>query len=350
MLSRIWIYSQKRLYLIVSYDTMNYQKPPYQITNTILRLIQEISQKIGEANTLNLDKPPTQLRKANRIKSIFSSLSIEGNSLSMEQITSILNNRRVIGPEIDIIEVRNAIEVYELLPCLQPTKQSHLLRAHKVLMKNILNNAGQYRSSGVGIVKGNKVEHIAPPAHLVSSQIDGLLQYCNDKNELTLIKSCVFHYEFEFIHPFSDGNGRMGRLWQTLLLMQEFPIFQFIPVEHMIKNQQEEYYRTLALSDKHGHSTAFVEYMLERISKAIGELLNLTNVQDNFYTRIDKAKDEFIGLEFSRLDYMKIHKTISTSKASRDLKKAVDLNWLAKKGDKRTTKYHFKSTIPIIRA
>ncbi len=321
---------------------MNYQKPPYQITSVILKLIQEISQKIGEANTLNLNKPPTELRKNNRIKSIYSSLSIEGNSLSLDQMTSIINNQRVIGPKLDIIEVQNAIEVYNLLPTFNPSKKTDLLKAHKILMRSILKNAGKFRTSSVGIAKGNNIEHIAPPAQIVPNHISNLLNYLKDKNELTLIKSCVFHYEFEFIHPFSDGNGRMGRLWQTLLLMQEFPIFEFIPIEHLIMNKQEEYYKTLSISDKQGHSTLFVEYMLERIDEALKELLNITNIKDSFEARIDKALTNFRKKKFSRMEYMKLHKTISSAKASRDLKKAVELKILSKKGDKRTTVYTFE--------
>ena len=327
--------------MILSYDAMNYQKPPYQITNLILKLIQEISQKIGEANTLNLDKPTTNLRKNNRIKSIYSSLSIEGNSLTLDQITSIINNKRVLGPRLDIIEVKNAIEAYNLLRTLNPSKRTDLIKTHKILMKDIITNAGKFRSRSVGIVKGDKIEHIAPPSQLVPSQIANLLTYSKDKNEITLIKSCVFHYEFEFIHPFADGNGRMGRLWQTLILMQDFPVFEFIPIEHLIKNKQAEYYQALSTSDKLGHSTVFIEYMLDRINEAIKELLNTSNIIDSFESRIEKAKDYFNKLDFSRIDYMKLHKTISSAKASRDLKKAVVSNLITKKGDKRTTKYRF---------
>lgn len=320
---------------------MEYQKPPYKVTSTILKLIQEIAQKIGEANTLSLNKPPTELRRKNRIKSIFSSLAIEGNSLSLDQVTSILENKRVLGPKQDVLEVRNAMEVYDLLATLKPTKKSDLLRAHRILMKDILDTAGKFRAGSVGIVKGDKIEHIAPPSQLVPSQISNLLTYCQDEDELTLIKSCVFHYEFEFIHPFSDGNGRMGRLWQTLILMQEFPLFEFIPIEHLIKNQQKEYYKALALSDKEGHSTLFIEYMLDRINESLAGLLSITNIRDSFESRFEKARTTFMDTKFSRKDYMQLHKTISTSKASRDLRKAVEMKVIIKEGDKRTSVYRF---------
>jgi len=162
---------------------MEYQKPPYKVTSTILKLIQEIAQKIGEANTLSLNKPPTELRRKNRIKSIFSSLAIEGNSLSLDQVTSILENKRVLGPKQDVLEVRNAMEVYDLLATLKPTKKSDLLRAHRILMKDILDTAGKFRAGSVGIVKGDKIEHIAPPSQLVPSQISNLLTYCQDEDE-----------------------------------------------------------------------------------------------------------------------------------------------------------------------
>jgi Fic family protein len=321
---------------------MNYQKPPYQITSEILGLIQSIAQKLGEINTLKLSKPPILLRKENRIKSIYSSLAIEGNTLNLNQITSILDNKRVLGPKQDIIEVQNAIKVYDSLNTFKPGQKVSLLKAHKLLMNGLIQSPGKFRKGEVGIVKGSKLAHLAPPAALVPSQVKNLLKYVKDKTELTLIKSCVFHYEFEFIHPFEDGNGRMGRLWQTLILIQEFPVFEFIPIEQMIKDHQKEYYNVLSLADKEGQSTIFIEYMLARISDGLIDLLNITNIKDTFETRIQIAKEHFLKKRFSRIDYMKIHKLISPATASRDLRKAVGLKLLNKKGDKRLTRYKFK--------
>ena len=321
---------------------MGYQKPPYHITPTILKLIQDISQKLGEAHILNLDKPPTELRKKNRIKSIHASLSIEGNSLSLDQVTGLINSKRILGPQQDILEVKNAIEVYQLLKQLRPYKKADLLKAHQVLMKGLIDTPGKFRTGNVGVIKGNKIAHLAPPSDLVPDQILNLLLYVQNENEIGLIKSCVFHYEFEFIHPFSDGNGRMGRLWQTLILMQEFPIFEFIPIEHLIKEKQKEYYKALALADKQGHSTTFLEYMLDRINSALMDLLSITNIKDSFESRMDKAQEHFTTRAFSRKEYMLLHKTISSSKASRDLRKAVEIKLLTKKGDKRTSLYNFK--------
>ncbi len=330
--------------MIVSYDIIMSYKPPYHITPVALALIQDIAMRLGQINFLNLQQPPTVLRRENRIKSIHSSLAIEGNSLSLDQVTALINQQKVIGNVNDIIEVKNAIAVYDQLHTFKPTRKLDLLKGHKMLMQDLITSAGEFRKGSVGIVKGDKVAHLAPPYHLVPDQIKKLLSYLKHKEELTLIKSCVFHYEFEFIHPFQDGNGRMGRLWQTLILMQEFPVFQFTPIELMIKNHQQEYYQVLAESDKVGHSTPFIEFMLLRIKEALDELLQITNIEDSFQTRISIAKDHFANTRFSRIDYMKLHKKISTATASRDLKKAIQDGIIQKEGEKNQTRYRFSST------
>jgi len=189
-------------------------KPPYEITSEILKSITSISQKIGEVNAKYLVRQNPKLRKQNQIKTIHSSLSIEGNTLSEEQITAIIENKRVVGPEKDIKEVLNALDVYKDLKNYKHNIEKDFLNAHKMYMDGLVETPGKYRTKGVGIVKGSKVEHIAPPYENVKYLMGGLFKYLKDKSELTLIKSCVFHYEMEFIHPFIDGNGRMGRLWQ----------------------------------------------------------------------------------------------------------------------------------------
>ena len=204
-------------------------KPPYEISSEILKYISSISEKIGEVNAKYLIKTNPTLRKQNQIKTIQSSLSIEGNTLTEEQITAILENKRVVGPEKDILEVLNALEVYKNIRQLKPESEKDFLKAHNLLLQKLINEPGKYRKQGVGIVKGSKVEHIAPSFENVPYLMKDLFEYLKDKSELTLIKSCVFHYEMEFIHPFLDGNGRMGRLWQTLILMQEYPFFEFLP-------------------------------------------------------------------------------------------------------------------------
>lgn len=316
-------------------------KPPYDITLKILKLISSISEKIGEVNANYLNKQSPQLRKQNRIKTIHSSLQIEGNTLTEEQITALIENKRVIGPKKDVLEVINAITVYDKLEEYKFSSDKNFLKAHLELMNGLIESAGKYRKQGVGIVKGTKVEHIAPPHENVPHLMKDLFKYLKDSDELTLIKSCVFHYEMEFIHPFLDGNGRMGRLWQTLILMSDYPIFEFLPFETLISQTQDDYYRSLSLSDKSGKSTYFIEYMLDVIDKSLGSLLNYNN-------RILKDLDRLeyflkLGIkEFTRKDYMNIFKDLSSATASRDLKKGIELNMFESVGNLNKTKYIVK--------
>jgi Fic family protein len=313
-------------------------KPPYDITTKILQLITSISEKIGEISANLIDRPSPQLRKQNKIKTIHASLRIEGNTLTQEQVTAIVENKRVIGPKKDVLEVLNAIKVYDSLTTFNPLSSTSFLRAHKLLMNELIEKPGRYRSQGVGVFQGAKVTHIAPPAQNVSILMDDLFSYLQDEDEITLIKSCVFHYEMEFIHPFIDGNGRMGRLWQTVILMQQYPVFEFLPFETLISQNQQDYYNALAQSDKAGKSTVFIEYMLDVIDKSLNELLSFNN-------RIVKDTDRLNAFptlgknEFTRKDYMNVFKHISSSTASRDLKKGVEMNLFHKTGDKNRTIY-----------
>lgn len=313
-------------------------KPPYEITAEILKYITSISEKIGEVNAKYLIKTNPTLRKQNQIKTIHSSLSIEGNTLTEEQITAILENKRVVGPEKDILEVLNALEVYKNINKLKPESEKDFLKAHKLLLQKLIKEPGKYRTQSVGIVKGSKVEHIAPPHENVPYLMKNLFEYLKDKNELTLIKSCVFHYEMEFIHPFLDGNGRMGRLWQTLILLQDYPIFEFLPFETLISKNQNDYYNALSLSDKEGKSTKFIEYMLKIIERSLEELL-----QNSTKKLTDKDRIliflENCTSDFTRKDYMNYFKDISSATASRDLKNAVESGLISKLGDKKTTTY-----------
>ncbi len=316
-------------------------KPPYDISPKILKLITAISEKIGEVNANYLTKQSPQLRKQNRIKTIHSSLQIEGNTLTEEQITALIENKRVIGPEKEVLEVLNAIRVYEKLEDYKLDSDKSFLKAHQELMQSLIESAGKYRKQGVGIMKGSKVEHVAPPYENVPYLMKDLFEYVKDSEELTLIKSCVFHYEMEFIHPFLDGNGRMGRLWQTLILMSEYPVFEFLPFETLISQTQNEYYQALAMSDKSGKSTFFIEYMLEVIDKSLGNLLNYNN---RVLKDIDRL-DYFLKLgikEFTRKDYMNTFKDLSSATASRDLKKGVELQLFESSGTQNKTQYSVK--------
>lgn len=316
-------------------------KPPYQITDKILKLVVSISEKLGEINAVHLYKPPTELRKKNRIKTIQSSLEIEGNTLTEEQITALLENKRVLAPRKDIIEVQNAIEVYEKLNEFNPYKLKDLEKAHGILMNGLIDNAGKLRTANVGIVKGSKVEHIAPSGGMVKGLMNDLLNYLKTDEEITLIKSCVFHYEFEFIHPFLDGNGRMGRLWQTLILMDKYPVFEYLPIESLIKANQDTYYKVLSQSDKTGTSTPFIEFMLGIILQSLENLLTTQNRTLTTTDRVELYRNIIEGKEFGRKDYLTHFKEISEATASRDLKWGVEQNILKKSGDKRLTKYQY---------
>jgi Fic family protein len=312
--------------------------PPYQITPEIIKLIASVSEKLGQINAKFLDKPSPKLRKENRIKTIYSSLSIEGNTLTEEQITALIENKRIIGPEKEVNEVLNAISIYNQLDSFDPKSSKSFLKAHEILMKGLVPENGKYRKKGVGIMAGDRIAHMAPPAENVPHLMNDLFSYLKASKEISLIKSCVFHYEMEFIHPFIDGNGRMGRFWQTLILMKEYPVFEFIPFENIIHKTQSNYYYALSQSDKSGNATPFIEYMLNVIDDSLHNMLD-------FKSRILNTEDrltyfsELNQTEFSRKDYMNVFKEISSATASRDLKKGVELGLFNKEGDKTKTIY-----------
>jgi Fic family protein len=278
------------------------------------------------------------LRKRNKIRTIHSSLKIEGNTLTEDQITAILENKPVIGPRADIQEVKNAIEVYEQIGEYDPNSRKSFLSAHKTLMKGLVEKPGKYRTENVGIVQGEKLAHLAPPAWNVHHLMSELFTYLLETDELLLIKSCVFHYEMEFIHPFVDGNGRMGRLWQTLILLQEYPVFEYLPFETLISENQQAYYDALGQSDKAGASTIFIEYMLGVINTSLEDLLSFSNRPMKQEERLRYFSSLWIG-DFSRKDYMDVFKDISSATASRDLLEGVQSGLFEKRGDKRNTVY-----------
>ncbi len=247
--------------------------PPFEITSKIIELISNISEKIGEINYLQNNTYHIQLRKENRIKTIHSSLAIENNSLSLKQITAIINGKHVLGNPNEIQEVKNSIQAYDLLLSLNPHNEKDLLKAHKLMMQDLVERNGKYRIDGVGIFDGEKVVHMAPPADRVPELMFDLFEWLKTSDVHPLIKSCVFHYEFEFIHPFQDGNGRIGRLWQTVILKEWKEIFAWLPVETLIKENQKEYYKVLGTSDSEANSTKFIEFMLNLILNTIEEII-----------------------------------------------------------------------------
>jgi Fic family protein len=316
-------------------------KPPYEITGKILQLITSISQKTGEISSAHISRPPAELRKKNRIRTIQASLEIEGNVLSEKQITALLEGKKIIAPAEDILEVKNAIKTYNLLHEFNPFDLKSFLKAHKILMEGLIDEAGQLRTKAAGILKGSEITHIAPPGDRVKPLMMQLFDYLKKDDDPLLIKSCVFHYELEFIHPFRDGNGRMGRLWQTLILMSFSEVFEFIPAESLIKKKQLQYYGALGKSDKTGKSTPFIEFMLQIIDESLEELLKVQNVTLTGEDRIEVFRKRTGKEWFSRTDYLRHFKEISTATASRDLKSAAENGILIREGDKRNSRYRF---------
>jgi len=244
-------------------------QPPYTVTPTIVNLVAQISEAVGRLSAQTDADKALRLRRINRIRTIRGSLAIEGNTLSEEQITAILDGKPIIAPPREIQEVRNAIAAYDHLEQWQPEVERELLEAHRILMTGLISEVGNYRRGGVGVMAGAQIIHMAPPAERVPALMYDLLQWLNASDEHPLITSSVFHYEFEFIHPFADGNGRMGRLWQTLILTRWNPLFANIPVESLVNKHQAGYYQALQSSTDRSDSAPFVEFMLRMIIDAI---------------------------------------------------------------------------------
>jgi len=234
---------------------------------------------IGKFSSMNNLSNQPLLRRKNQIKSIHSSLAIENNQLSELQVKDLINGKLVIGPQKDILEVQNAIKVYEQIQDINSYTQKDLLKYHKLLMTSLVPDAGLYRKGQVGVFDDEKAIFMAPPADRVPSLMNNLYDYLNNYDENIFIKSCVFHYEFEFIHPFSDGNGRMGRLFQTCLLAKEEELFYYLPVESIIKKKQQAYYDAISKSNLEGSSNVFIEFMLNAIIETMNETLKESNIE-----------------------------------------------------------------------
>ena len=246
---------------------MSYQ-PPFTITTEIIDLISTVSEQVGFVQRDSLNASP-KLRKANRIKTITGTLQIEGSTLSEEQVSAVLDGKPVLASVRELAEVKGAIAAYDRLNELNPYQLDDLLEAHRLMMGDVLKQAGSFRSKPVGVYKGKEVVHVAPPAHKISGLMAELLAWAKQSDAHPLIVSSVFHYEFEFIHPFIDGNGRMGRLWQTLMLTQWKPLFADMPLESVIKTHQQNYYQALGSADSSADSTVFIEFMLKSILQTL---------------------------------------------------------------------------------
>lgn len=271
-------------------------EPPFIMTGEITNLIVEIGELVGSIATYEAMNPNPILRRESRIKTIHSSLAIEQNTLSLEQVTDIINGKRILGPPQDIHEVKNAYEAYERISTLDPYNVKNLLTAHKIMMNGLVKEAGVFRSGNVGVYAGTELIHAGTPAKYVPDLMQQLFTWLKESKYHPLVKSCIFHYEFEFIHPFQDGNGRMGRLWQSLILQKWKDIFTWLPVETLVYENQEEYYKVLQSADNKGDSTEFVEFMLGMIRDALSEISTtqnendvVTNVVINVVTNEDKV-------------------------------------------------------------
>jgi Fic family protein len=252
-----------------------------------------ITEKVGSINSFESLKRMPTLRKNNRIKSIYSSLAIEANSLSINSVKDVLDGKTVLGPLKEIQEVKNAYKAYDLIDTYDPYNLKDLLHAHKVLTDLIIEDSGRFRNHGEGVFDGEKVIFIAPSENMVPQLMENLFIWLKEDNEThLLIKSCVFHYEFVFIHPFSDGNGRMARLWQNVLLNKWNPLFKYVPIESYIQKYQSEYYQTINQCNKNGNSTVFIEFMLKIIDETLDEVLNNTKKETrNISDQVNKLLD-----------------------------------------------------------
>ncbi|MEO5913825.1 MAG: Fic family protein [Luteolibacter sp.] len=276
--------------------------PPYALTPGILDLVAGIAETAGRLGALEGEGNRPKLRRENRLRSIQASLAIENNSLSLEQVTAVIAGKRVLGPPREIQEVRNAFAAYEAMPSWHPATAKDLLAAHRLLIQGLADDAGKFRRGSVGIAQGGRVIHLAPPADRVPGLMKDLLAWLRRGEVHPLVASCVFHYELEFIHPFTDGNGRMGRLWQTLVLSRWNPLFAWLPVETVIRDQQAEYYQILATCDKAGNSTAFIAFLLAALLKALQEIGSTDQVADQVTDQVGNllrtlAKDTLPALE-----------------------------------------------------
>ena len=284
------------------------QKYPFQLNTEILNLVAEICELTGQLSTQSKLNNSPQLRRSNRIKTIYSSLAIEQNTLTLDQVTAVISGKRVLAPPKDIAEVQNAYEIYDRLDTLNPYSVDDLLLAHEVMTRGLVDESGSFRSGSVGVVDNHgNILHVGTLPAYVPGLVCELLDWVRNDPHHILIKSCVFHYEFELIHPFADGNGRIGRLWHTLMLSRWNPIFAWLPIESMIHDRQEEYYRAINAANLTADSTVFIEFMLEAIRDTMLEAVDWSAP-----VSLSKA-DKVSAREDVVIDYLKDNSAITNS-------------------------------------
>lgn len=315
--------------------------PPFQLTHTMMRLVAEISQQVGQWTVTSKDKLLPQLRRENRIRTIQASLAVEQNTLTIEQVTALINGKSILGPPKEIQEVHNAFAVYESMNEWSETNGNDLLTAHALMMKELITDAGQWRHGGAGIYRGEQLIHMAPPANQTPRLMIQLLNWLEETDAHPLIASAAFHYEFEFIHPFSDGNGRMGRFWQTLILSRWQPLLAFLPVETVIKARQEEYYQLLREADAKCDCSEFIEFLLSALNESLNEVIEVeqeTRVEKKVKLRVEKK----VKTSDQILDLLEKSPTLTLAEVSIQINRSLSTVERAVAKLKKESKLEFK--------
>ena len=321
--------------------------PPFKITNEILNFVYEIGELVGKISAEKEFEKNLTLRRENRIKTIYSSLAIEQNTLTLEQVTDVINGKRVLAPPKDIKEVQNAYEIYERLEELDENSVKDLLLAHKIMTSELIKESGRFRSKNAGVYQGDKLIHMGTLPEYIPELINNLFLWLKKSEEHPLIKAAVFHYEFEFIHPFQDGNGRIGRLWHSLILSKWKKFFAWLPIESLVQKCQKEYYIAINNSNRDGESTEFILFMLKIIKETLIELIEIQKSTDK---ATDKATDKNKEKIKSLIEYLDQNNSInnkeaqnllniSESAAKRFLNKLVKENILEAVGEYKARKY-----------
>ena len=321
--------------------------PPFKITNEILNFVYEIGELVGKISAEKEFEKNLTLRRENRIKTIYSSLAIEQNTLTLEQVTDVINGKRVLAPPKDIKEVQNAYEIYERLEELNENSVKDLLLAHKIMTSELIKESGRFRSKNAGVYQGDKLIHMGTLPEYIPELINNLFLWLKKSEEHPLIKAAVFHYEFEFIHPFQDGNGRIGRLWQSLILSKWKKFFAWLPIESLVQKCQKEYYIAINNSNRDGESTEFILFMLKIIKETLIELIEIQKSTDK---ATDKATDKNKEKIKSLIEYLDQNNSInnkeaqnllniSESAAKRFLNKLAKENILEAVGEYKARKY-----------
>lgn len=319
-------------------------QPPFEITPLAASLLAAIERALGGYEGAMVAEPGPQLRRSLKVRTIHASVAIEGNTLTEDQVTAVLEGKRVIAPQRDLLEVQNALACYSMLSTWNPASSKHFLTAHRLMMSGLVERPGAWRTRGVGIAKGNVIAHIAPPPAGVPGLVKSLLEWAGkDRSVPAPIRAAVCHYELEFIHPFQDGNGRMGRLWHSLILLRHHPVFAHVPVESSVKLRQAEYYAVLGRCDKAGKSTEFIEFSLQATLDALEVFLSSSKGKLGSSGRMEAARMRLGSKWFTRKDYLAVFPSLSSASASRDLAAATATGLVKKEGDKSLTRYRFKS-------